>query len=1089
MVTSKPTQTELRRVFPGDGEMAGRMRDLDWTAHALGPPESWPLTLQTALAICLASRLPMQVWWGWNLTLLYNDAYVKFLGPNKHPSVLARSGREVWAEIWDQIGPMLERVFQDGVASSSEDIQMFFARALPNEEVFVTLSFSPIFGEDGAVEGVFGACVENTEKVIGARRLETLCKLGAATATTSVDLTCKAIAAVLDQNGEDVPCAALYLDEGSKLRAVSRVRLADGEAGLPATIEDGRFRDLNGIIELDVDIGPRHWPERVTRAVAVPIGSSGTPTAILVCGVSPRRPLDDEYRTFLERAASRIATLLEGARAFEVERCRAEQLAELDRAKTIFFSNISHELRTPLTLILGPIESLLGRSVGASLRDQLQLLQRNAIRLQKLVNSMLHFSRIEAGRARMEYEPTDLAKLTADLAATFRSLIEAAGMELAIDCEHIDEPAYVDRQAWEHVVLNLLSNAYKFTFEGKITVTLRREGELLRLEVQDTGTGIDPAHVEHVFDRFHRIEGVRSRSFEGSGIGLALVRELVNLHGGAVEVMSTLGQGSTFAVTLPLGHAHLSAEQLKGASHVVDTRYGDAFVNEAMAWPTEHSLVDRGNNRQKPRILLVDDNRDLQTYVTSLLAGELYVEAVSDGRTALDVARRNPPALVLTDIMIPDVDGIQLVRELRAEPLTADVPILILSARADEETRVEGLAAGADDYIIKPFSARELRARIRTQLELSTARVQIGEARAATRAKDDFLVLLGHELRNPLSVLSATVQTLLLKAPSAEADLMQRAVWQLARLVDDLLDMSRLSRGKVQLDRARVELALVLDRAQECVRRFVQERHTQILVDLPRAGLAVDCDAGRLSQAIANVIMNASKFSAPGSKVSVEAIRVDDRVRVRVADAGSGIEPSRLARVFDAFAEPDQAEGLGIGLAIARSLIELHDGTIRLDSAGVGHGTECTIELPVEAREASSRPSATARRPRKRILLVEDNHDTAMALKSGLEQLGYQVALAHDGPVALTVARSFQPDVALIDIGLPVMDGWELARRLREMRVPSRELHFVAVTALDRDADKKRSADAGFADHLVKPFDLTKLERVVESLPDLRHDP
>ncbi len=1077
----------LRQVFPGDSEMAGRLRAMDWTKHPLGAPEAWPSALRTALGICLASRFPMHVWWGPDLTLFYNDAYITFLGAAKHPGVLARSGREAWAELWDEIGPMIGRVFGEGVASWSENIPMFFTRALPAEEVFVTFSFSPIFGQTGSVDGMFCACVENTEQVIGARRLETLRRLTGPTAERTLAEACDTVSAVLHDSLDDIPCAVLYLKDGGTLRSVARVRLAEDEAGFPALIEDGRFDKLEQPATLTVELAGRHWPEPVTQLIAIPIRSTpDTLNAVLVFGVGPRRPLDAGYQTFFNLLASQIGTTLAGVRAFEDERKRAEALVELDRVKTQFFSNISHEFRTPLTLMLGPIEQLLVSAEDEAQQAQLELVKRNAVRLRKLVNSLLDFSRIEGGRASMQYEPTELAGVTAEVAESFRSLFESAGLQLDIRCEPLDEPVYVDRRAWEHVVLNLLSNAYKFTFDGRIEVTVKQADGGIRLVVQDSGVGIDPAHLQVVFERFHRIEGVRARSYEGSGIGLALVRELVRLHRGTIAVTSEPGRGSAFTVTLQTGFAHLPAEQTHHRPETPGAPVdADAFVGEATSWPTERGVVRHGGSADRPRVLLVDDNRDMRAYVASLLEDVCVVDAVGDGTTALESARRNPPDLVLTDVMMPGLDGMALLRELRADPITSHIPVIILSARAGEEARIDGLDAGADDYIIKPFSARELRARIRTQLELSSTRVQIGAERAASRSKDDFLSLLGHELRNPLSALSTTIQTLMLKSPSPEIELMERSVWQLTRLVDDLLDISRLSRGTIKLQHAKAELAVVVDRALERVHGLLQERRTEVFTRVARSGLVSNCDVGRLAQVVANVVMNASKFSPPGSRVSIDAGRSGPNVRITVADVGAGISRERLSSVFEAFGDPQTNGGLGVGLAIARNLIELHGGTIQVRSAGVGHGTECTIEVPAEAVGAQAAETVLAvSRTRKRVLLVEDNDDTAAALKRGLEQLGYQVALAHNGPVALTVARSFQPDVALVDIGLPIMDGWELARRLREMRVPSRELHFVAVTARDQESDKQKSADAGFAEHLVKPIDLAKLERVVENLPD-----
>ena len=369
------------------------------------------------------------------------------------------------------------------------------------------------------------------------------------------------------------------------------------------------------------------------------------------------------------------------------------------------------------------------------------------------------------------------------------------------------------------------------------------------------------------------------------------------------------------------------------------------------------------------------------------------------------------------------------------------------------------------------------------------ARVQAQASVPATgRSKDAFLSVLAHELRNPLSALMTTVQTLMLRSPSLEVELMERSVRHLSRVVDNLLDVSRIARGKLELQPKRIELAQVVDRALELANPIVTDRKNQVFVRVPRLGLRLSVDPERIAQVIANLLNNATKYSEPGSRIWLEGSRVDDRVRLAIKDEGTGIERDRIGSVFEAFYQPPETRprtsGLGLGLAISRSVAELHGGTLAVHSEGAGHGTECVLELPFDPRP-SSRPTLPAATPpvRKRLLLVEDNDDTARALKNALEQIGYVVAVAHDAPIALNLARTFEPDVALLDIGLPVMDGWELARRLREQRAATHELFFVAVTAYDQESDKRKSHEAGFAEHLIKPIDLGKLEQVVESLP------
>ncbi|HVC81003.1 MAG TPA: ATP-binding protein [Chloroflexota bacterium] len=746
-------------VLTGDGEMAALMRALPWSATPIGPVESWPQSLRTAVSICLASRFPMLLWWGPELVMLYNDAYRVILGTTKHPGALGRRGQECWPEIWDIIGPMLQGVLDRGEATYSEDQLLLLDRNGYVEECYFTFSYSPIRDETGGVGGVFTAVTETTGHVLGERRLATLHELAARAAEArTAENACAVVAATLAGNQADVPFAFLYLLDAdgktARLAGVSGLR-GDAPAALSRidlTAEDsplGRVARTNTAEVIDntaayfgrLSIASEPSP---ISALVLPVAQAGQERAagLLVAGISPRHALDTDYQRFFTLVAGQIATALADARAYEEERKRAEALAELDRAKTAFFSNVSHEFRTPLTLALGPVEDVLigaGDVLPAPDRERLEIAHRNHLRLLKLVNTLLDFARIEAGRAQASYEPTDLALFTTDLASVFRSAVERAGLRLIVDCPTLPEPVYVDRDMWEKIVLNLLSNALKYTFEGEIAVGLRAAGDRVTLEVRDTGTGIPAGELPHLFERFHRIRGARARTHEGTGIGLALVREMTRLHGGTILVASTLGEGSMFTVTLPTGTAHLPDHQL-GLARAEPLRLGNAapYVEEAWRWLPEREGDEQGPPSIGPlvvdsqpaldptaRILLADDNADMRAYVGRLLGARYTVEAVADGATALASARERPPDLVLTDIMMPGLDGFGLLRELRADPRTASIPVILLSARAGEEARLEGLEAGADDYLVKPFSARELTATVGAHVTLARARALV----------------------------------------------------------------------------------------------------------------------------------------------------------------------------------------------------------------------------------------------------------------------------------------------------------------------------------------------------------------------------
>jgi PAS domain S-box-containing protein len=440
----------------------------------------------------------------------------------------------------------------------------------------------------------------------------------------------------------------------------------------------------------------------------------------------------------------------------EIARQR-EELAELDKLKTQFFGNISHEFRTPLTLMMGPLEDALADAEGLSApnRERLELAHRNSLRLFKLVNTLLDFSRIEAGRIQASYEPTDLASLTTELASVFRSVIERTGVRLVIECPSLPEMVYVDREMWEKIVLNLLSNAFKFTFEGEIAVAMRVLDPGVELSVRDTGSGIPADEIPLLFERFYRVKGAHGRSYEGSGIGLALVQELVRLHGGTVAVESTMGKGTTFRVRLPFGKAHLPSEHVGAGRELASTAVrAEAYVEEALGWHTQRlspqAIEGNGSGsaratagsekprhadaKQAERVLVVDDNADMRDYVHRLLAGQYTVLTAANGEEGLRIAEAERPDLVLTDVMMPVLDGFALLRALRSNAATRTIPVIFLSARAGEEASIEGMDAGADDYLVKPFSARELLARVGAHLKLARVRK---DADARLRESDE----------------------------------------------------------------------------------------------------------------------------------------------------------------------------------------------------------------------------------------------------------------------------------------------------------------------------------------------------------------
>jgi PAS domain S-box-containing protein len=1353
-----------KEFLAGGGEMGERMRALDWSRTPLGPVEGWPQSLRSPLSMLLPSKAQICFFWGPQYVVFYNDAYRPVFGA-KHPQMLGQPGRVAWSEVWEsQLHPLLAGVVSTGEAFSAQDLQFVLERNGFVEETYFDVSYDPVRVESGEVGGVYCIVTETTGRVVGERRLALLKDLAARNATArSAREACVLAMETLAARPHDIPFAAAYLD-------------GELQAGTPG--------------------------ERPGLVKELPIGTAGR----LVVGLNPRRPFDDQYRGFLELVAGQLATAVANARAYEEERKRVEALAELDRAKTAFFSNVSHEFRTPLTLMLGPLEEAMARELPAEARAQLEVAERNGQRLLKLVNTLLDFARIEAGRAQASYEPIDLGALTAELASNFRSACERAGLTLEVDCPPLGEPAYVDRGMWEKIVLNLLSNAFKFTLQGGISVSLKRTGNRCVLAVRDSGAGIPPEALPRMFERFHRVEGTPGRSHEGSGIGLALVHELVKLHGGSIGVDSELDKGSTFTVAIPCGAAHLPAERLKAARAEATTGVrADAYVDEALGWLPGADRPPAAPKTGK-RILVADDNADLREYVRRLLAEEYEAEAVADGAAALAAARARKPDLIVSDVMMPGLDGFGLIRALRADLELRTTPVVLLSARAGEEARMEGLGKGADDYLTKPFSARELLVRVgallqsadyrreaegrlreseerframantapailwicepdgacsflsrgwydftgqteadalgrgwttavhpddreragRVFMEANTRRepfsmdyrlrrkdgeyrwaidagrprfgadgeflgligsvidvherkqaeetlheeartletlnrvgrtlageldlektvqavtdaatelsgaefgaffynvknekgesyllyslsgapreafakfgmprntavfaptfggegvvriddvtkdprygksaphhgmpkghlpvrsylaasvvsrtgevigglffghsrpgvfteraerlvagiagqaaVAIDNARLyeesrrlvarlseADRRKDEFLATLSHELRNPLAPLRSSLD--ILRLPGAVGDtapvreMMERQVNHLVRLTDDLLEMSRITRGAFELRRERVELAEVVRNAVETSEPAIRAGGHDLVVSLPPSALWLDGDPVRLAQILSNLLNNAARYTEAraehGGRIQVRARREGNQAVVSVRDNGMGIEPAALERVFEMFSRGERSSGLGIGLALARRLAEMHGGTIHAASAGAGQGAEFTVRLPLaaplEAPAQPAQPGAGALRPR-RILVVDDNRDAADSLALLLKALGSEVRVAYDGPSALDAFRSWGPAVVLLDLGMPGMDGYSVARKLREDPA-GRQVPIVAISGWGQEDDRRRAREAGFDHHMVKPPDLGALRSLLGSMPEQR---
>src|SRR5262245_12184082 len=443
------------RLLAGNSELAQLIRELDWTDTPIGPPETWPQSLRTAVGIMLTSRQPIWIGWGPELTYLYNDPYKSIIG-GKHPWALGKPTSVVWRELWQKIGPMLSQAMGGREGTYVEAQLLIIERNGYPEETYYTFSYSPIPDDDGSVGGIFCANTDDTQRVIGERQLALLRELAATTADARTwQQACERSAQALATNPRDLPFALIYMLEPDGRTAVlaSTTGIERGHPALAPTLSldrpgawplaavnaDHKPRVVSRLRSLfNADFPAGAWHQAPTSAVVLPIAASGESgrAGFLIAGLNPFRLFDDNYSGFMKLVAGQIAAAIANAEAYEQERRRAEAMAEIDRAKTAFFSNVSHEFRTPLTLMLSPLEEVLTKPPDAVLPENRALVSvahRNGVRLLKLVNTLLDFSRIESGRAQASFEAVDLSRLTADVASTFESALQRAGVRLRLD--------------------------------------------------------------------------------------------------------------------------------------------------------------------------------------------------------------------------------------------------------------------------------------------------------------------------------------------------------------------------------------------------------------------------------------------------------------------------------------------------------------------------------------------------------------------------------------------------------------------------------------------------------------------------------
>ena len=1027
------------------GEMAERIEEFDWSSTSIGPLSGWPARWRDASEFIVDSGFPAALALGPDRIYLYNDAFIPLGGPARHPWALGRPVKEVWREIWPYLESSFGQTLSTGRPTIEIDRLMPLVRSGYLEETYMRFSFAVVRDDSNSPSGILCTATENTELIITRRQTDCLRRLAAnCAAADSPREACRLAAAVLEEQDRDVPFALLYLFDpdggGLELAASAGLGAEPGDRPrhvpldaaadpwrLIASTSRGEPSDIEDVASLLQ--AASHQPDPAPqRAIALPVsdGSPGAPCGVLVGGINPMRPIAESCQ-FYEFVATHLEKALGRARMKQLAEEQVRDLAALDRAKTVFFSNVSHELRTPLTLVLGPLREVLEYAhLEPEHREALEIGYQAASRLQKLINSLLEFSRVEAGREDAHYQPTDLAGLTADLAGMFRSVLEHEKIALVVDCPSLPEPAYVDPEMWTTIVHNLLSNAFKFTLAGQVTVRLGTHGDHFELEIADTGCGIAEDDLPRIFERFAPVRAARARTLEGTGIGLSLAQELTRLHGGTMEVKSELGVGTTFRVSIPRGCAHLPQDRV--TDHPPPPpREAEPYLNEALGWleddvetapaPETAETGVRGSPSAVPesprgprpreaareRILVVDDNAQMRHYLSRLLRDRWQIETEADGAAALEHIRREAPDVVIADVMMPRMDGIQMVQALRAEAGIAEVPVLLLSARAGEEASVEGLQSGANDYLVKPFSRRELVARI--EVLLAQARQRAAERLARTqaeqnvRAREEFFAALVHELRAPVSSLFSWLEVLQSEKVSRSSLLgslqaLELSAKSLRRLSEDLYDIARAtSRPMPVAPRVFASIAPLVAAVVEAFAPAASKKRITLHPALEADSGPASVDPDRLQQIVSNLLSNAIRFTPAGGRIDLVCARRAREVELRVSDSGRGIAANALPHVFEQYWQgrraPDGDGGLGLGLSICQRLVELHGGRIEALSAGEGLGATFVVRFPLADAPPQGRPARPSAGTPVRV------RDAALAI----ERLAERQA-ARDGPAS-----------------------------------------------------------------------------------------
>lgn len=732
--------------LPKNGQIADVIRTHDWGASALGPMINWPRELRSALGLCLQMKFPAAIFWGKDFILFYNDAMHALVDREGTQHIGQRlAGFD--PESWTLIQPALQKVMETGEAILWEKAPWMSGRTGTLREGYFTTSYSSIPDASGGTAGVFLVTSDVTDSILGQRRSQTLADFGRPVPLVSDNDACREAARILEQNPYDIPFASIYLFDltrsNAEFRAGAGIQAGTGVSPDRIPLQ-GSYHPLTPAIlsgrpeVLDVgrQLGPLPsggWEVPPREVVVIPLRATREREFIgaIIAGVNAHRPMDTEYRSFLEAVARQISVLILRARTYGRERKLAEEMEQQKRTWASFVDFANDEFRTPLTLTLGILEHVLNEpnTNGTQQAALLSGIRRGTLQLWNAVDMFTDLIRAQTDRLQPLFQPVDLCAVTEEVAKAFVAALAQPSICFSWECPSLGEMAYVDRGMWDRLILSLLVGAVHRTESGEIGVSIRKIGAWIDTVVWDTGASIPEEEQAHIFEPLR----MKSASSRRASAGLALARHFATRHGGHVTVESERGKGSKFIVSIPRGRSHLGPGPVMEARDDVRPNVAalDAYVQDAMRWmPERESETSAGpepawRKRQlmaaRPhRVLAAVSDPDLRQYLVSAV-GEIYaVEAASDGQAALDALRRSPPPdLLLADTELRVVNGLGVVRAVRADSSMGSLPVVLISSGSSEEDRLLAFAAGASDYLVKPFSAPELLIRLEAQIALS----------------------------------------------------------------------------------------------------------------------------------------------------------------------------------------------------------------------------------------------------------------------------------------------------------------------------------------------------------------------------------